>query len=85
MVQGSSRRLQMKHQRLWADEVIGLQYPLLALNEIRALQATNQDNVVKFHGIVVHHPLENKELDDLRMPASSNRAPFVPGGTAARS
>lgn len=56
----SSRRLQTKHECVWADEIIEPQYRLLVSNEIRAFQATNPGTVVTFHGIVFHNLLTEK-------------------------
>lgn len=51
------------------------------MNEIRSFQATDLNNVVKFHGIMVDLLLSERELDHLRSCGTSKRAPFVPGGT----
>lgn len=78
---GTSRRLQRKHERLWVDEVVKLHYMLLGTNELRSFQATDPNNIVKFHGILVDRLLSDRVLDDLRNHGNSKRAPNVPGGT----
>lgn len=81
MGMGTSFRIETRHERFWADEVVQLQYRPLVMNEIRAFQATEPKNVVKFHGISVDHILSERELDHLCARVKSKRASFVPGGT----
>lgn len=82
---GTCSRLQKKHERLWAREVIEVRYLLLVMNKIGASDVTNPENVIKFHGIVVHRLLTEDDVDEMRFRGSSDRAPFVPGGTPSGS
>lgn len=79
MGMGSGRWLSTKHERLWADEVIELQYRLLVMNEIRAFQETDPRTVVTLHSTRVHLLLTEQELDDIPTRGSSDCAPFAPG------
>lgn len=82
---GTSRRLQTRYERLWADQVVELQIRLLVMNETQAFDATNPNNIVRFHGIVMHRLLTEEELDDLHLRGTGERAPFVAGGVASSS
>lgn len=73
---GSTRRLHVRHDKLWWDEAVELQFWLIVLNGIRSFQATDTDTVPKFHGIVVSRLLRNWELDDIRAHGTDRRATF---------
>lgn len=60
--QRAPRRLQTKHERLWAEEVVEFQYRLLVINEVSAFQPTDQNTVLSFHCIKVHRLLTEKAL-----------------------
>lgn len=60
-----TRRLQLRQIKLWADEVVALQFCLIFLSVIRSFQVTDADPVPKFHGIVINLLLSNLELDDV--------------------
>lgn len=77
---GSRNMVQQKHEKLWVDEVVELQYRLLVLNEIRAFQALDPPKPIKFHGIVLYRFLNDRELDNLRERGTSFSALFVRGG-----
>lgn len=50
----SSQLLQTKHEKLCDDKEVKLHYRRLVMNNIHAFDATNQQNVVSFHGFTVH-------------------------------
>lgn len=53
MAQGHTRRLQTRHERLWAEECVSLHRRVCVMNEIRSFDADNPGNVVKFRGLSV--------------------------------
>lgn len=81
MSMGAARRLQVRHERLWADEAVELQFRLPFMNGILAFQATDPDTFPNFNGIVISHLLRHWQLDEMRTRGTGQRAPFVPAGT----
>lgn len=70
---GNSRGLQRRHEKLWADEVVDLQYRLLLTNEIADMDPPTNYKP-SFHGIHVCRLLKAEELDELCGRGSSNRS-----------
>lgn len=65
--------------------VVGLHYRLLVMNSIRAFQALDDGNVVKFRGIVVQRLLSDSELDQMRNCGTGERRVFLAAGTPSGS
>lgn len=81
----SSRRLKVKHERLWADKLIACHYRLPVMNGICAFQATDPGTSVIIHCIKVHLLSSDQELHDLRERRTSELEPLVHGGTPNRT
>lgn len=60
----NTRRLDPRHRRMWADEVVDLIYRLIVINKLEANEATTTHNIVRFHGLIINKRLPEEELRD---------------------
>lgn len=72
IAQGNTRRLQSRHDRLWAGEWVSLHRRLRVLNEVGSLDNNNKSISVQFHGISVRRLFTDEELQQLRFRATES-------------
>lgn len=81
MSTGTTRKLQIRHEKLWADEVVQLIYWLLDVNGICSFQNTDPDTVPKVHCILIRNLLCDWELDEMHIHGTGHSSSLVPVGT----
>lgn len=79
---GTTRRLQVKHEKIWADEVVDLQFRLFVLHGYRSIHDVEPNTDFTLHVIVVHRMLSDLELDDMHSRGTGQRSSYAPSDSS---
>lgn len=72
----NGRRLQVKHEPLWADQIAELECRFLEMRGKRSFQTTDLNTSICVYGMKVSRLLTKEELNDLSFCGTPDRTPF---------